>query len=54
MLASVTGQLTSLIDAVATVLFRAMGLIVRVAPLGVLGAVGFLQRGDGLVGLARR
>ena len=34
-------QVTSLIDAVATVLFRAMGLIVRVAPLGVLGAVGY-------------
>jgi aerobic C4-dicarboxylate transport protein len=29
------------IDATATVLFRAMGLIVRVAPLGVLGAVAF-------------
>jgi aerobic C4-dicarboxylate transport protein len=34
-------QVTSLIDAVATVLFRAMGLIVRVAPLGVLGAVAY-------------
>src|ERR1700739_1263572 len=34
-------QVTELIDAVATVLFRAMGLIVRVAPLGVLGAVGY-------------
>ena len=34
-------QVTSLIDAVASVLFRAMGLIVRVAPLGVLGAVGY-------------
>jgi aerobic C4-dicarboxylate transport protein len=34
-------QVTTLIDAVATVLFRAMGLIVRVAPLGVLGAVGY-------------
>ena len=32
-------KITSLIDAVSTVLFRAMGLIVRVAPLGVLGAV---------------
>ena len=30
-----------LVDATATVLFRAMGLIVRVAPLGVLGAVAF-------------
>ena len=32
-------QVTSMIDAVSTVLFRAMGLIVRVAPFGVLGAV---------------
>jgi aerobic C4-dicarboxylate transport protein len=35
------GQVTSLIEAVATVLFKAMGLIVRVAPLGVLGAVAY-------------
>jgi aerobic C4-dicarboxylate transport protein len=34
-------RVTDLIDAVATVLFRAMGLIVRLAPLGVLGAVAF-------------
>src|SRR6202163_4507263 len=34
-------KVTSLIDAVATVLFRTMGLIVRVAPLGVIGAVAF-------------
>src|SRR4030081_2656466 len=34
-------QVPSLIDAVATVLFKAMGLIVRVAPLGVLGAVAY-------------
>src|SRR3984893_5916474 len=34
-------KITSLIDAVSTVLFRTMGLIVRVAPLGVLGAVGY-------------
>ena len=34
-------QVTSLIEAVATVLFKAMGLIVRVAPLGVLGAVAY-------------
>src|ERR1700730_6615507 len=34
-------KVTSLIDAVAAVLFRAMGLIVRVAPLGVLGAVAY-------------
>jgi aerobic C4-dicarboxylate transport protein len=32
---------TSIIDAVATVLFKAMGLIVRTAPLGVLGAVAY-------------
>jgi aerobic C4-dicarboxylate transport protein len=32
---------TALIDAVSTVLFRMMGLVVRVAPLGVLGAVGY-------------
>ncbi|MGJ4887147.1 dicarboxylate/amino acid:cation symporter [Bradyrhizobium sp. HKCCYLRH3099] len=31
----------NLIDAVAKVLFKAMGLIVRVAPLSVLGAIGF-------------
>ena len=34
-------QVTSMIDAVSSVLFRAMGLIVRVAPLGVLGAVAY-------------
>ncbi|MBV8927384.1 MAG: cation:dicarboxylase symporter family transporter, partial [Bradyrhizobium sp.] len=34
-------KITSLIDAAATVLFRVMGLIVRVAPIGVLGAVGY-------------
>jgi aerobic C4-dicarboxylate transport protein len=34
-------QVTSLIEATSTVLFRAMGLIVRVAPLGVLGAVAY-------------
>jgi aerobic C4-dicarboxylate transport protein len=34
-------RVTSLIDSVATVLFKAMGLIVRVAPLGVLGAVAY-------------
>jgi aerobic C4-dicarboxylate transport protein len=34
-------MVTSLIDAVATVLFKTMGLIVRVAPLGVLGAVAY-------------
>ena len=34
-------QVASLIDQASTVLFRAMGLIVRVAPLGVLGAVAY-------------
>ena len=34
-------KVTSFIDAIATVLFKAMGLIVRVAPLGVLGAVAY-------------
>ncbi len=34
-------KVTSMIDAVATVLFKAMGLIVRIAPLGVLGAVSY-------------
>jgi aerobic C4-dicarboxylate transport protein len=32
---------THLVDAVSKVLFRAMGLIVRLAPLGVLGAVAY-------------
>src|SRR5690242_15359662 len=34
-------KISSLIDATSTVLFRAMGLIVRVAPIGVLGAVAY-------------
>jgi len=34
-------KITSFIDAISTVLFRAMGLIVRLAPLGVLGAVAY-------------
>jgi aerobic C4-dicarboxylate transport protein len=34
-------RINSLIDAVSTVLFKVMGLIVRVAPLGVLGAVAY-------------
>ncbi len=34
-------KISSFIDAVSVVLFRAMGLIVRVAPLGVLGAVAY-------------
>ena len=51
---------SGLIEALAAVLFRAMGLIVRLAPLGVLGAVaytvgrygvGSLGRLAGLVGL---
>src|SRR6266478_6412302 len=35
------GGIGSFIEAVSTVLFRAMGLIVRLAPLGVLGAVAY-------------
>src|SRR5215470_15485943 len=34
-------KVTGMIEAVSAVLFRAMGLIVRVAPLGVLGAVAY-------------
>jgi aerobic C4-dicarboxylate transport protein len=34
-------QVTELIEATSRVLFRAMGLIVRLAPLGVLGAVAY-------------
>ena len=34
-------QVTSFVEAVSKVLFRIMGLIVRVAPLGVLGAVAY-------------
>src|SRR6201993_951789 len=34
-------KINAMIDAVSTVLFRVMGLIVRVAPLGVLGAVAY-------------
>jgi aerobic C4-dicarboxylate transport protein len=34
-------RINSLIDAASTVLFKVMGLIVRVAPLGVLGAVAY-------------
>jgi aerobic C4-dicarboxylate transport protein len=34
-------KVTEMVDAVSTVLFRAMGLIVRTAPLGVLGAVAY-------------
>src|SRR3979411_774018 len=34
-------RIATFIEAVSTVLFRAMGLIVRLAPLGVLGAVAY-------------
>ncbi len=34
-------QVTSMVEAVSKVLFKIMGLIVRVAPLGVLGAVAY-------------
>jgi len=34
-------RISGFIEDVSTVLFRAMGLIVRIAPLGVLGAVGY-------------
>jgi aerobic C4-dicarboxylate transport protein len=34
-------QVTSMVNAVSKVLFKVMGLIVRVAPLGVLGAVAY-------------
>ncbi len=34
-------QVASLVEAVSKVLFKVMGLIVRVAPLGVLGAVAY-------------
>ena len=34
-------QVTSMVEAVSKVLFKTMGLIVRMAPLGVLGAVAF-------------
>jgi aerobic C4-dicarboxylate transport protein len=43
-------RIGSFIDAVSTVLFRAMGLIVRLAPLGVLGAVAYAV---GKYGVAR-
>jgi len=43
---------TQMVDAVSTVLFRAMSLVVRVAPLGVLGAVAYTvgQYGVGSLG----
>src|SRR3979411_1312858 len=40
-------RIATFIEAVSTVLFRAMGLIVRVAPLGVLGAVAYAGATDG-------
>src|SRR3974377_149853 len=46
-------KVTSLIDAVSAVLFRAMGLIVRVAPLGVLGAVAYTVGKYGIGSLSR-
>jgi aerobic C4-dicarboxylate transport protein len=44
-------KVTSLIDAVSTVLFKAMGLIVRIAPLGVLGAVAYTVGRYGIASL---
>ena len=44
-------KISSLIDAVSTVLFRIMGLIVRVAPLGVLGAIAFTTGTYGVASL---
>ena len=46
-------QVTSLIDAVSKVLFKAMGLIVRTAPLGVLGAVAYTVGKYGVGSLAQ-
>ena len=34
-------KVSSFVDAVATILFKTMSLIVRLAPLGVLGAVAY-------------
>ena len=42
---------TTLVDTVATVLFRAMGLIVRLAPFGVLGAVAWTVGSYGVASL---
>jgi aerobic C4-dicarboxylate transport protein len=44
-------KVASLIDAVSSVLFKAMGLIVRVAPLGVLGAVAYTVGKYGIASL---
>ena len=46
-------QITSLVDALATVLFRLMSLILRTAPLGVLGAVGFTVGRYGVASLGQ-
>jgi aerobic C4-dicarboxylate transport protein len=46
-------KVTTLIDAVSAILFRAMGLIVRVAPLGVLGAVAYTVGKYGVGSLER-
>jgi aerobic C4-dicarboxylate transport protein len=45
-------QVTSLLEALSKVLFRLMGLIVRLAPLGVLGAVAFTVGRYGVASLA--
>ena len=56
-LALVGGQqgrtVTDVIDALSSVLFKAMGLIVRVAPLGVLGAVAYTVGKYGVGSLAQ-
>lgn len=44
---------TEMIDALSVVLFKAMGLIVRVAPLGVMGAVAYTVARYGLGSLAQ-
>ncbi|MCE4222163.1 dicarboxylate/amino acid:cation symporter [Methylobacterium sp. C25] len=46
-------KVSEMIDAVAGVLFKAMGLIVRVAPLGVLGAVAYTVGKFGVGSLTR-
>jgi len=46
-------KITGFIDAVSSVLFKAMGLIVRVAPLGVLGAVAYTVGKYGVGSLAQ-
>src|SRR3954453_5692214 len=46
-------RINSIIDSVSTVLFRAMGLIVRLAPIGVLGAVAYTVGKYGVGSLKR-